>query len=180
MKSNDDDFWNDDSEYIRNSANVSSKIPTNQSVKILDSDRKQINSRLENNFRGIDESEMRLKSSKSPDQLQSIKESKPIYDATKMDSLAQEIIHLGNVQPNYENLNFTSDELVKLKELLDDALDELSISNSDSLGIKQCTRCKKEFEIDDNRLMECRKHSGFFIQDEKHENEGRWVINISK
>lgn len=178
MAYNDDNFWNDDYNSVTNSANFNARMSL---------DHLSGKSRLK--FIGNDESIDLLKQpnksarsiTKSPSKSAQISiprtsEPYPIYDATQMDSLAEKIRELGNIQPNYENLNFTSDELIKLKELLDDALDELSISKGDSLKFKQCTRCNKEFNIENNTLMECRKHSGFFIEDEKHENQGRWVI----
>ena len=109
---------------------------------------------------------------------ETISEPQPIYDAKKLDTLTKEIRDLGGIQPNYENLNFTTDELVRLKELLDDALDELSVTKNELF--KVCTRCNKEFDSGNNNIVECRKHTGFFIQDEKNEDEGRWVCCSQK
>jgi len=202
MASDEENFWNYD-EPVANSTN-NAKLNVDQRGKKVKSGKDKINLELKRTF-GEPKNQLKqsTKSAKSTlsqlersiksamlDEQQidsaqineppSIPEPKPINDAAKMDSLAQEILQLGNAQPNYDNLNFTTDELIRLKELLDDALDELSISNGDSLKSKQCTRCNTEFDIDNNNVLECRKHSGFFIEDKKHENEGRWVILISK
>lgn len=77
--------------------------------------------------------------------------------------ICQAIRDIGFSQMELEDecLDF-SEETIRLKETLDDALDELDEQNGTS-RFKECTRCHKKFDSEYNENMQCFKHKEYFI-----------------
>jgi hypothetical protein len=74
------------------------------------------------------------------------------------------------------------DEIVKLRELLDDALDDLDEinkklgifkSSKDNKDFKRCTRCGKKYSIIRPK-KECATHKGYFVE-KKEKQYNEWV-----
>ena len=102
------------------------------------------------------------------------------YDESKSDALIHAIKQVGSAQPSFDKLNYTTDELIRLKELLDDALDELSEKRYENIRSKTCTRCGREFDVANNYNLECPMHTGFFVEDSIYENKGHWICCNAK
>ncbi|CAF1113160.1 unnamed protein product, partial [Brachionus calyciflorus] len=85
--------------------------------------------------------------------------------------IAQAIRDVGSAQiVNDHDQYELSNEAIMLKEILEDALDEIDRQNKTS-RFRQCTRCKQQF--DDNNLIGCRKHSAYYLGGTLI--AGRWV-----
>jgi hypothetical protein len=84
--------------------------------------------------------------------------------------IAQAIRDIGAAQPA-EDIYELSDEIVGLKELLNNALDDLA-ELSGQTRFRICTRCAKQF--DDNNLIGCKTHRAYYLGGGGL-LEGRWV-----
>ncbi|XP_065660323.1 uncharacterized protein LOC100209544 [Hydra vulgaris] len=83
--------------------------------------------------------------------------------------LQHAIRELGNAQPDFDDYELT-EEILDLKALLNDALDEIAeIKNLERF--QKCTRCNKSY--DDTCLTGCKKHSAYYLGGTII--EGRWV-----
>lgn len=81
----------------------------------------------------------------------------------RLHTISQAIRDIGFAQmENQDELFEFSDETIKLKEILDDALDEIDALNGTS-RFKECTRCHKKFDENDNK-MDCFKHQYYYIK----------------
>jgi hypothetical protein len=86
----------------------------------------------------------------------------------RLDVLSQAIRDIGQAQPS-SYFEF-SNRVIELKNLLNDALDDIAeLTNTERL--KQCTRCKKKY--DDNDKSGCKKHNAYYLGGQII--EGKWV-----
>ena len=88
---------------------------------------------------------------------------------SKSDRIAQAIRDVGAPQSDIEDYDL-SDEVFNLKQILNEALDEIA-SNTGKVRFKTCTRCKKEYE-EDNPIG-CKAHSAYYVGG--NIIAGRWV-----
>ncbi|CAF1219090.1 unnamed protein product [Didymodactylos carnosus] len=86
-----------------------------------------------------------------------------------IDVITQAIRKLGLVQPN-DVVNDCSKQVLDMRNLLDDALDEIS-QQSGKQRFQKCTRCGGEF--DDFSKSGCKKHRAYYVGGSLI--EGRWV-----
>ena len=87
----------------------------------------------------------------------------------RVNLIAQAIRDITFAQPNMIEFDL-SEEVINLKELLNDALNEIDIMNAKS-RFKLCTRCHKEYEeINPNG---CKKHTAYYVGGSII--AGRWV-----
>ena len=76
---------------------------------------------------------------------------------------------MGSAQPEHDYFEL-SEEIVALKCVLDDALDDLAEQTGAS-RFKKCGRCSKEY--DEESKKGCKKHQAYFLGGSIL--EGRWV-----
>ena len=89
----------------------------------------------------------------------------------RIDVIAQAIRTIGTAQPDDDDLEF-SDTVFELKQLLNDALDE--IANMAGVSrFKTCTRCNKQF--DEMSKIGCTMHRAYYLGGMTGLLEGRWV-----
>ncbi len=77
----------------------------------------------------------------------------------KIDVISQAIRKIGDAQPENDYFQL-SEEVIGLKELLSDALDQIA-ENAGVKRTKTCTRCKKEYES--HILDGCKSHSAYYL-----------------
>lgn len=104
---------------------------------------------------------------------------------SQLDRLTHAIKEIGSVQPKFKNCEL-SEDIVRLRELIDDALDEINGLGSRS-RYRICTRCRMQFDIENP--SGCKFHSGYFIDKQTSKifkdqtfSRTRWVCcnNTSK
>ncbi len=79
---------------------------------------------------------------------------------SRLDLIAQTLRDIALKQPDISDLFELNQQIVELRELLNDALDEIDTINKSS-RFKICTRCNKNY--DDNSTKGCKKHSAYFL-----------------
>jgi len=92
-----------------------------------------------------------------------------IGGVAKKEIIFQAIRDTGNAQPENDYFQL-SEEVIALKELLMDALDDLSETTGNP-SKKTCTRCKKEYDI--ANPIGCRMHPDYYVG-------GRLLGNLKK
>ena len=78
---------------------------------------------------------------------------------SKLDIIAQSIRDIGAAQPDNNDIYETNEDVYNLKVELNDLLNEIS-KNTGKERFKACTRCKKQYEIDNP--VGCKKHRLYF------------------
>lgn len=86
----------------------------------------------------------------------------------RIDCIAQAIRKIGDAQPDDEF--DLSDEVFNLKEVLNDALEEIEKTTGQS-NFKICTRCQKQYEPDNP--IGCKAHRAYYVGGSII--AGRWV-----
>jgi hypothetical protein len=89
---------------------------------------------------------------------------------SKLDWLAQVIRVVGAAQPDRNDDYDLSEEVFNLKQVLNDALDEIA-ANTGKARFKTCTRCQKQYE--ENNPIGCKAHSAYYMGGTII--AGRWV-----
>jgi hypothetical protein len=84
--------------------------------------------------------------------------------------ISQAIRDIGAAQPA-EDIYELSDEIIELKEQVNDALDDIA-EMSGKNRFKLCTRCEKQY--DENSLIGCKAHRAYYLGGGGL-LEGRWV-----
>lgn len=83
--------------------------------------------------------------------------------APRLHYISQAIRDIGFAQMELEDECWDfSEETCRLKETLDDALDDLDEQNGTS-RFKQCTRCHKKFDTENNHNLQCFKHRDYYL-----------------
>jgi hypothetical protein len=93
--------------------------------------------------------------------------------------IAQAIRDVGNAQPDENCIDSIddlilddSDEIFKLKQMLNCALNEIEEQTGEK-RFKKCTRCKKDYEEEKNKVGDCKMHSAYYVGGSII--AGRWV-----
>jgi hypothetical protein len=94
-----------------------------------------------------------------------------INGISKLNHIAQSVRDIGNSQKDFDVFEL-SEKVCELKHTLKCGLDELE-TNTGQKRFKICTRCKKEYENDTNKVGDCKMHTAYYMGGTII--AGRWV-----
>jgi hypothetical protein len=79
---------------------------------------------------------------------------------SRIDLISQAIREIGLAQSDISDMFELNEEIIELRETLNDALDEIDAQNKTN-RFKTCSRCNKQY--DENNVRGCKKHQAYFL-----------------